>query len=125
VFGPRLVWTKESDTTALFVPLSGATVTDRINQLRATIDRDSSSGDCRLQAAYQETDTPDDPDSWGAAVAFGSTADNNGILYPTAWSSVSFTKRHARFGALASNISTSGQIIEAIRATMRVDARES
>lgn len=119
--GPQKVNTKGSTSTGAFHPLTSVVPTARFNKIRRTLVLATTSGDVKLEAAYQQTNTPDDETTWDAAVGFGSVVSSEGISFGAGFTTASLTKKWARFGVIAKNIS--GSDLEACLASLRVDLR--
>lgn len=105
-----------------FIPMCDAVETDFIKELRFFWELAGSSGDLVMEAAYQETDTPDDLSSWSTPEAVGSAVSSEGVVSGTTFTSVSLTKKFLRAGFLVYN--DSGSDIEAARAWMLMEARD-
>jgi hypothetical protein len=122
-FGPRKVHTRGS-TTALFCPMSEPIQATRIRELRATVDRSTSSGAFSTQPGWQETDTPEDPSSWSAVTLFGSATTADGYSPGTDFTTITLTKRYLRFGMSSFNPAPIGTTYEAGVVALRVDVRD-
>lgn len=105
--GPRKVHSTGSTTTWSFVPLTEGVLGADIEEVRATFEVFCRSSQAKVKVGYQQTDTPDDLTSWGAATEVdGTTLTANDLSYGTSFVTLTPTKSHVRFGAMVQNAST-------------------
>jgi len=126
VFGPLRVNTAGSNSTWVFHPMSGPVPTERLTELRMTIEMAASSGDVDMQGWAQTTDDPSDPSSWTdwASGTITSTLAADGLDAGTTFTEVpsaNTAENWIRYGVRVKNTSSSG--IEAAVARLRVDER--
>jgi len=114
--------TKGNDATWNAVPMSNPIATEGFSSHRVALDVSSMTGGLDVGLGYQQTNTPDDPSSWGTVTTLGSTVSADGVVFPTAFSSVSFTKKFVRYVVNCRNTS-GGTEIEACHCAVRIELR--
>ncbi len=120
----QLVWSKQSDTDAVFHPATPAVWAAGIKSLRRTCAIImSNSGDAEMKMSYQ-TANEDKEGSWDTPIELGSWQSTEGATYARSFSDISsnLTKRFVRFGYLVRN-QTAGSKVETMLVRMVLDIR--
>lgn len=114
--------TAGSDTTYAYTALTEVFETWGFGEHRAYLDLSSSSGGIRMQVGLQETDTPDDPTSWVNTALLGTEVSVAGVIFPTSFASVTFTKKFGRY-VLVCRDAAGGAEVKALRAAGQIHLR--
>ena len=120
----RRVNTKGTDASSATCPISDPIATEGFSEYRLHGEITSMTGGIEATMGYQETDTPDDPTTWSAATSIGSAATSDGVILGTTFTSITFTKKYARYVVLGKN-SAGGTAIEACHCSMRIELRST
>ena len=114
--------TKASDSSYAYTPAVPVFETAGITGQRVMLDVAGVSGAIKVQAGSQETDTPDDASSWANVGTVGSEVTAVGVVFPTVFVAVTFTKRYGRYVVSAKN-DTGGTEVESAMVRIVVEAR--
>lgn len=110
-------------TSSAVVPCSGPILTDKVAMHRIMTEMRGNTG-ASVTVRWQETNTPDNPASWGGGATVGSAITANGMTYPGQLVSVSPTKRYMRYAADCVNTSGANADIEGALVRMTIDLRD-
>ncbi len=117
--GPMPVWSGGSDSTPIFIPMTGFGSTAGVHQVRPSMEMRASSGACEIKFGYQLANDTESPET---AVAVGSFLSSEGFSYGSSFTDISSAtelKLYIRWGVWVQD--TSGTKIEMCRASIRVD----
>ena len=118
----RRASSKGSDASWNAVPMSNPIATEGFSSHRVAMDISSITGGLDAGLGFQQTNTPDDPSSWGTVTTLGSTVSADGVVFPTTFSTVSFSKKFVRYVLNCRN-TTGGTEIEACHCALRIELR--
>lgn len=119
--GPTAVWTARGSSTPIFHPLTDWIDTTGLDSARFTLEMRQETGNARLNAAYQYSDTQD-PTANATAASPAVTCVANGITYGAWQSMTSGQKLFVRFGANCDQEDGSTNF-DACNASIRVDTK--
>lgn len=104
-----------------FYPMTRWYPAAHVAQIRAKLEMQGNTGDCRIAGAYQITNDPEG--SLASAQATGNFQTTDGTLNTNAWDNISSSTTNVqwiRFGVVAKNGTASG-VFHACRARLKLD----